>query len=66
MSTPNALKIIQVLLGLIEVAKEVGLDVSQLVEAKERADAEGRDLTDEELNQFRDSAQASIDAARDA
>lgn len=66
MNSGDALKLIQVLLGLTELARSIGVDVSKVVEAQQQARAEGRDLTDAELAEFRNDAQASIDAARQA
>lgn len=66
MNSADALKLIQVLLGLTELARSIGVDVSKVVEAQQQARAEGRDLTDAELAEFRNDAQASIDAARQA
>lgn len=66
MSSVNALQVVRLLLGLVELAQSVGVDVSRVVRAQEQARAEGRDLTDAELAEFRSDAQASIDAARDA
>lgn len=66
MNSVEMLQVVRLLLGMIELAREAGVDIEEVVEAQRKARAEGRDLTDEELEHFRQKAQASIDAAREA
>ncbi len=60
-STAELLAIVRVATAAIMAAQSVGVNTAQLVEKAERARAEGRDLTFDELQEFADRAQAGLD-----
>ncbi len=62
----DVLRITQLLLGILELAESVGLSAERLIEARNKARAEGRDLSDEELAAFRRDALAAVDRANQA
>lgn len=62
----DVLRITQLLLGILELAESVGLSAERLIEARNKAKAEGRDLSDEELAAFRSDALAAIERANQA
>ena len=66
MNALQLLQIVQALSGLIELAADAGVDIKRLADLKANAKAEGRDLSDEELLLLANSAQTSIDNARNA
>ena len=61
MKTALVLRVVNALLALINAARGFGVDIANLVERQERARAEGRDLTDAELQEVADKAQQAID-----
>ena len=54
-------QILGLLLSAIDVAERVGFNVYELIDKRNQAKAEGRDLTQEELDSFKQSAQNKID-----
>lgn len=62
----NALQVITVLLAVMDLAERTGVNVQKFIAAREKAKAEDRDFTDEELGVFADDAQRALDEARDA
>lgn len=66
MTLAMAVQLIQGLVGLLELAQLAGVDVQRLLDVQRKAREEGRELTDEELNEFREAARASLAAAREA
>ena len=66
MTLAMAVQLIQGLVGILELAQLAGVDVQRLLDVQRKAREEGRDLTDEELNEFREAARASLRAAKEA
>ena len=65
MNAVELLQVIRALSSLVELASSVGVDVKRLAEMKKKAKEENRDLSDEELLSLSNSAQESIDAAKE-
>lgn len=61
-NTVSILRIINALLALVTVAQELGVNVTKLLEMQAIADSEGRQLSDDELDELQGDAQAAIDA----
>lgn len=57
----DAAKILNILLSATSLAKELGLNYREVMDAQDQAEAEGRDLTDEERQGFIDQAQNAVD-----
>ena len=54
-------QILGLLLSVVDVAERVGFNVYALMEKRKQAKAEGRDLTQDELDEFKQAAQRKID-----
>lgn len=54
-------KIINLVLGAIALYREVGGNVSKLLDTLQSAEDEGRDLTDDELAALEQDAQDAVD-----
>lgn len=59
-TTAAALEAVNVLLAGTRLLRELGVNYRQIVEAQARADAEGRPLSQAEIQPFLDEAQAAI------
>lgn len=66
MDTLQLLRVIEAISSLLDIAANAGVDLSRLSEMKRQAKEEGRDLSDDDLTALVDSAQASIDATKEA
>jgi hypothetical protein len=66
MGAAEAIKIIQVLVSLLQLAQVAGVNIQQVTEMVKQAQAQGRDLTEAEMQQLFDAAQNAIDQARNA
>ena len=53
-------------ISLIEVLERSNINFTQIMDKRRQAKAEGRDLTDAELQVFADEADAAIERARNA
>lgn len=61
MDPSQILAVIRATTAAIEAAQSIGANVSELTARIEEARAEGRSLSEDELQAFADSAQAAID-----
>jgi hypothetical protein len=61
MNTAAILEAINVLLAGIRLLNTLGINFREVIEAQAQAEAEGRELTDEERQRFIDEARAALD-----
>lgn len=61
MSTAGTLEVINASLGIIRLLRMMQVDVERLNTLQAKAEQEGRELNDIELQSLADSAQAAID-----
>lgn len=61
MNTATVVDALTKLVAALQIAKQFGLDVREVSNAIERAHAEGRELTDDEVKFFVDSARAAVE-----
>ena len=60
----SAMQILEILNLVMKLAQSAGLNWQKYKAAKDKADAEGRELTHEELEAALDDSQAAIDRLR--
>ena len=56
-----ALQAIQILLGVTRLLREMGINYQEVIAAQAQADAEGRELSQAEIQSFLDESQDAID-----
>lgn len=61
MNTAAVIKAIDLVLAGINLLRILGINYREVIEAQERAEAEGRELSAEERQVFIDQAQEAID-----
>lgn len=61
MNSAAILKAIELLLGGISLLRTLGINYREVIDAQERADAEGRELNAAERQVFLDQAQQAVD-----
>lgn len=64
MDPVQVLAVLRAAAAALDAAQAVGANVSELTARIQEARAEGRDLTDDELQAFADDAQEAIDRLR--
>lgn len=58
-------EILKILEFVLRIAKSAGVNYQKYAMLRQQAEAEGRELSDEELQSLADDAQASIDRLRE-
>ena len=62
----EVLAIINALTALMQAGRELGVNIQKLNELVDRADIEGRSISQEELEELASDSQRAIDALRNA
>jgi len=62
----DAAAILKILIELLTLAQAAGVNIQEISSAIAKAHAQGRDLTDAEIQKFAHQAQSAIDQARKA
>lgn len=60
----SSVEIVNILVAVLRLAREVGLNMQELAEAIQRSNEENRDLTAEEIQAFAADALEAIEDAR--